>query len=798
MKTRDSSAPLHVHVPETLPVHIHLKRIQYCAIKKKEVKIKGDVENHAAARAQTRRDDAYKWELSDEDDQEQRKHGEANKYGRKIDRLMMDVGSPKNVLRLWKNKRLLDHPSEYPRACQRVINEGELMEEELLDQTKDLDLRGQDNILPRHSIRKLWETGHYRADLRILHGERDKLLRKLVEAEIDGTAVATQLTALNEAMGSTKKDKRLSEADAALLSRQQKLLKKKIETFDSTNRSLRELLRECNEREIELLKMSDPRQDLQKRLADTEAEIVCLTAKLKNKEKETTQLAKHLNSEKENVKTTVELCKVLECYSSQLIVQLSNKETENDRQAVQIQEMEQTQDHQQEKIQALLEELEDLKQHSKKVKETLKQASQTLRHRAKRSEDSARQLSSQLLEKETDLAEALSSADSWCTRHSKEGTLKSQLQVEITRLRNHVTELTALIHTVKEKGCADTEGLLEQLHRLTSDNYTNKLDNQRLKTTLSAAKENLTQSQSEAQQLKSLVNKLEDWVENYKSKSDYVQVQVACLESEEYRLKVEISEKNARENKADLERETKQVRSELLGRLKELEPLSGRMKCSEWLLREAQGQIRTQERRIAEQNNALSELRYKVEQQGCLMETFQKKNLLLLEENQNFQQKIESIERELEQANMQNRGMVQETGKREEIIQNTQKQLEARDRESWSLSMQLEQALKDGQEQCLEWASVKDRSIQVSALNLESQLKLSKTELIQLRRSKEDMQLRFQNQLKNIKERLEQSKSTNLSLINYVTFLKTTYSNVFGDAVLSSYLNTSTNTHQSD
>lgn len=52
------------------------------------------------------------------------------------------------------------------------------------------------------------------------------------------------------------------------------------------------------------------------------------------------------------------------------------------------------------------------------------------------------------------------------------------------------------------------------------------------------------------------------------------------------------------------------------------------------------------------------------------------------------------------------------------------------------------------------------------------------------------MERRFQNQLKNMKARLEQSDSTNHSLQNYVQFLKASYSNVFGDSVLSSSLHT--------
>lgn len=91
-----------------------------------------------------------------------------------------------------------------------------------------------------------------------------------------------------------------------------------------------------------------------------------------------------------------------------------------------------------------------------------------------------------------------------------------------------------------------------------------------------------------------------------------LQVQRARLESEEYCLKLDISEKHAQGMKADLEREIEQVRRQLLGRLKELEPLPERLKRSELQLRVAQEETQTQERRNTEQNNALSELRHKV------------------------------------------------------------------------------------------------------------------------------------------------------------------------------------------
>lgn len=47
---------------------------------------------------------------------------------------------------------------------------------------------------------------------------------------------------------------------------------------------------------------------------------------------------------------------------------------------------------------------------------------------------------------------------------------------------------------------------------------------------------------------------------------------------------------------------------------------------------------------------------------------------------------------------------------------------------------------------------------------------------------------RYQSRLQDIKDRLDQSDSTNRSLQNYVQFLKASYANVFGDVALGSSL----------
>ncbi|XP_042371385.1 outer dense fiber protein 2-like, partial [Plectropomus leopardus] len=78
-------------------------------------------------------------------------------------------------------------------------------------------------------------------------------------------------------------------------------------------------------------------------------------------------------------------------------------------------------------------------------------------------------------------------------------------------------------------------------------------------------------------------------------------------------------------------------------------------------------------------------------------------------------------------------------------------------------------------------AATKERSTQSKILDLETQLSRTTSEINQLRRSKEEVERRYQSRLQDMKDRLEQSDSTNRSLQNYVQFLKASYTNVFGD-----------------
>ncbi|KAM8885861.1 outer dense fiber protein 2-like isoform 4-T6 [Spinachia spinachia] len=669
----------------------------------------------------------------------------------------------------------------------------------------------------------------------------DALLRALVEAEIDGVAVANQLTALKEAIDSLSRNKRLTKADPASLGRQRELLMEKIEMFDNTNHSLRELLRERSGSERESLVWAEQKDALRQRLSDCEAENIVSSyrlltqpvirrdapplslllpqrhsAKLTNKEREASQLAVHLDFEKDTVKTTGEFSRLLQTTRCHLESELNRREAETLQLAAQIQRMQQRHEQQQEELLAVRQVGAEEDGGGRRGQEALT----LLTQRAERAEESAGQLAAKLQEKvsvckalvsqplgqrssrrqapclwmrrrrpvclmqESQLAQALCASSDWCRLHAKEAAAKGTLDEDVSALKLRLTELNSELQSAEERSRAEREELSSSLHQLSAQHASTTLDNRRLRGQLTASEEKLRDLQSEARLLKPSIRKLENLVEKYKKK-----VQQVRLESEEHRLQLEATREEAREAQASLEVEAERVKRELLGRLEELEALPDRLRRAEQRLRGAEREADAHQRRNEEHGSALAEVRRKVEQQGAQLEALQQRNLLLQEENNLLKEKIHNSERRLEDMRLENQEMSQALPSKEAAVRSVQQQLEEKRRECNAVSRQLQQAVEDAQRQVddgMQRVLAKERASQSKALDLQSQLSRARTEQSHLQRSKAEMERRFQSQLQNMKDRLEQSDSTNRSLQNYVTFLKTSYGNVFGDSLLAS------------
>ncbi|XP_008416010.1 outer dense fiber protein 2 [Poecilia reticulata] len=614
----------------------------------------------------------------------------------------------------------------------------------------------------------------------------DVLLRTLVEAEIDGVAVANQLTGLKETIDRLAKEKRLTKLHTTSLGWHQKLLLEKIAMFDQTNHSLRDLLRDWSVKEKQLLVWPKERDTLRKKLADTETENMRLAAKLSNKEKQVSKLAEHLDFEKDNFKTTEELSRILDSTHSHLVNQLEESEAEKVRLAAQIQKMQQSQERQMEQLRELQDELEILKMKKAEVDKQRKEERESLSMitlHADRAQEAVRQLEKKLQEKEMELSLAVSASKDWCHRHSIEAAEKRHREEEISLVKQKLSDLNSRLRSVEEKNRAEREELRNQLQHLNAENASTMLENQTLRRELASTDDKLKGLQSEARELKSSVKKSENLVEKYKQK-----VHQARLQSEEYCQKLETTQREAWEQRVSLEKEKDQVKRELLDRVQELEVLPEKLRRTEQQLREAQDDADKYERRNLEHHAVLSEVRHKVEHQGAQLETVQQRNLLLQEENNVLKEKIKNLERKLEDMNAENREMSQAVSMKEGGIRSLQQQLEEKTHECSVVSQQLQETLGNTQRQVddsIQRLLAKEKASQSRSLELQNQLSRAKLELNQLQRSKEDMERRFHSQLQNLRERLDQSDSTNRSLQSYVQFLRNSYGNVYGDCLLS-------------
>ncbi|XP_010155650.1 PREDICTED: outer dense fiber protein 2 isoform X2 [Eurypyga helias] len=810
MKNRSSSPPLHVHVDENTPVHVHIKKGQKTTPakyqQKHKQKMKGDTTKTCrAVQVKTKvpwmppgktsvRQPTSKWEgpthrleitpsdsekmlsvlrLSDlSTDEEDTVYCKMNQYEKKIDSLMKAVGTLRNEAKLQKKE-------EQQQMTKRLLEE---QKEELNEVTQELVETEHENTLLRRSIERIREE----KDLTMLQKnylqhEKECLMSKLNDAERDGTAAARQIHALKNTIERLNSEKNMSSSDINTLTRQKELLLQKLSTFEETNRTLRDLLREQQNRE-DAQKMLEQQGALLKRLADSDAEKVQLQMRLQEREKEVDNLTIQIQAEKDQAKTACELSKSMESVRGHLQAQLRNKEAENNRLTIQIRNLECSEAQHKAEVERVVEQLKELKQKADHDKEALKKAIRAQKERAERSEEYAKQLTVQLAEKDSYVSEALSTVENWRSRYNKVVKEKSDHELEIVTLNSRIADLLDQQTALEDKMREDRESLMEKLHRQTTETTSFKMENERLKASMVQMEEKLNQAQMEVQQLKSSVRSYEGLIENYKS-----QVLKTQMEADDVAAKLEKCEKEKKTLKEEMNKEVELAREQFQNQLAELEKLPEILKMTETKLAECQDQLQSYEKNNMDLSVTIADLRQRIELQGDKMEITRERYQSAQEEKKQLTLKVEELERKLETTSAQNIEFLQVIAKREESIHQCQLWLEEKTRECSSLARQLEMAIEDAKkqvEQTRERAASRERAAQSKMLDLETQLSRNKTELNQLRRSKDDAERRYESRLQDLKDRLEQSESTNRSMQNYVQFLKSSYANVFGESAL--------------
>ncbi|XP_061289700.1 outer dense fiber protein 2 isoform X14 [Bos javanicus] len=525
-------------------------------------------------------------DLSTEDDDSG--HCKMNRYDKKIDSLM-------NAVKMQKGERQM---------AKRFLEE---RKEELEEVAQELAETEHENTVLRHNIERIKEEKDYTMlQKKHLQQEKECLMSKLVEAEMDGAAAAKQVMALKDTIGKLKSEKQMTCSDINTLTRQKELLLQKLSTFEETNRTLRDLLREqhCKEDSERLMEQQGT---LLKRLAEADSEKARLLLLLQDKDKEVEELLQEIQCEKAQAKTASELSKSMETMRGHLQAQLRCKEAENSRLCMQIKNLERSGNQHKAEVEAIMEQLKELKQKGERDKESLKKAIRAQKERAEKSEEYAEQLHVQLADKDLYVAEALSTLESWRSRYNQVVKDKGDLELEIIVLNDRVTDLVNQQQTLEEKMREDRDSLVERLHRQTAEYSAFKLENERLKASFAPMEDKLNQAHIEVQQLKASVKNYEGMIDNYKS-----QVMKTRLEADEVAAQLERCDKENKILKDEMNKEIEAARRQFQSQLADLQQLPDILKITEAKLAECQDQLQGYERKNIDLTAIISDLRSRV------------------------------------------------------------------------------------------------------------------------------------------------------------------------------------------
>uniref|UniRef100_A0A8D1GC10 Outer dense fiber protein 2 n=1 Tax=Sus scrofa TaxID=9823 RepID=A0A8D1GC10_PIG len=532
MKDRSSTPPLHVHVDENTPVHVHIKKLPKASATSSQ---------------------------------------KSHKRGMK--------GDTVNVRRSVRVKTKVKMQKGERQMAKRFLEE---RKEELEEVAHELAETEHENTVLRHNIERIKEEKDFTVlQKKHLQQEKECLMSKLVEAEMDGAAAAKQVMALKDTIGKLK-EKQMTCTDINTLTRQKELLLQKLSTFEETNRTLRDLLREqhCKEDSERLMEQQGA---LLKRLAEADSEKAA------------------------QAKTASELSKSMESMRGHLQAQLRCKEAENSRLCMQIKNLERSGNQHKAEVEAIMEQLKELKQKGDRDKESLKKAIRAQKERAEKSEEYAEQLHVQLADKDLYVAEALSTLESWRSRYNQVVKDKGDLELEIIVLNDRVTDLVNQQQTLEEKMREDRDSLVERLHRQTAEYSAFKLENERLKASFAPMEDKLNQAHIEVQQLKASVKNYEGMIDNYKS-----QVMKTRLEADEVAAQLERCDKENKILKDEMNKEIEAARRQFQSQLADLQQLPDILKITEAKLAECQDQLQGYERKNIDLTAIISDLRSRV------------------------------------------------------------------------------------------------------------------------------------------------------------------------------------------
>ncbi|XP_015210824.2 protein BCAP isoform X3 [Lepisosteus oculatus] len=759
MKAR-SSSPVHVHLDEAIPVHVHVQRsqslpsapekshiVKYASMSNLEKDLRKQKEKKRTRKTVCR---SHSSELKKSTQKPQITPKQAEKIcsvihssdadfqkdldvpAKQTDSLFEEAHkSRKDVTERRRHCVFEDTSKELPWSCSSSTGVRAAGLTEYSDELENAVKNGNGSRLQTSSLPRLSELDVSRDDDGAVVDQR-LLLRTLTEAESAASSAAAQLLSLKDTLPDFSSVSRFSSPDELRMSRQKSLLMEKLENFKGVNKSLRQQLQEMQDQEAIQLQADRRVEVLLTKLTEAEAENLNLRRHLRENERRIEELLDLRKKERENTETVVQLSKSVEATRAHLQGQLRHKEAENNRMVVQLRSLERTVTEHKLAIENLKRQMSAALDKAAQEKQALKKATRAQKHRAQRFEAAIEKCYSQLKDKDVKLTEALSAADTWKRHHEMAREEKAPLEAKIAVLQLQITDLTEQLKTGKDKARISNEDLLQKVEKLHSDNADLNLENARLMAFIADLEEKLSVSQAEVQEQVSVSHQQKDLLEQYKT-------QVKELQKEANELKT---------------------------------------RCEKVLI---------ENKRVKEGKDTEVE---KVDQQAEELRSSLEVKDSLQEDNLQLQLRLAALQSKIEELESGNQELVHRLASQEEALQYSGKQLEERSAESLSLSRQLEAALADVKQQVSE---VKDKALaresvlQSKILELETEKSRKDKELKQLRQSKLSAEKQYEIRLKDLQLSLDQSESHKQSIQNYVDFLKNSYAAMFGEGISSNF-----------
>ncbi|XP_042637630.1 protein BCAP [Orycteropus afer afer] len=634
--------------------------------------------------------------------------------------------------------------------------------EELFSHIKS---RSEREHLPRHA-----SESHLSCLKQDILNEKTALEATLEEAEMATCSVELLLPLFKDTIEKISfENANLSASDLKKIFEQKEILTKELDTFKRVKQALEHLLIRKEYKQVGNRLSSI----LLEKLTDNENENTHLKKKVLEKEAYIQELSNLFQNEKANAVKANRFSQSVKVVHDRLQHQIHKKEAENDKLKEYIKSLEIKITEWNLQLRKNKHEAVVIKESSRQKAVALKKASKAYKQRLENFAESIENLTSQIRDQEAKLSETISASNAWRSHYENIIIEKTGLEVRTETLKKQIANFLEDLKKMGDHGKKSCEEILRKLHSIEYENETLNLENTKLKSTLSALKEEAASVENELLELQEVENQQKTLIEVYKNQVQKLQEAAEIVKSRCENLLHENNQITKHKNK-----KLEKMRGQMESHLKELEHVSDSLTAAEWRLHESQESLQHCKGRCADQEQTIRELQGQVDGNHSLLT-----RLSLEEENYLIQLKCENLKLKLEQMDAENKELEKKLANQEECLKHGNVKFKQKSEEYTALARQLEVALEEGRKKVseeVEKMSSRERALQIKILDLETELRKKNEEQNQLVCKFNSKAQHQEVCLKEIQHSLEKSENENESIKNYLQFLKTSYVTMFG------------------